>query len=154
MAASASPISAAMKPTPSSARKDTVSAAMASTSAATRRARPVDMPAKRAGSAFCPADDATGSGLKPAWRMASSAAGSAPSSVVRASVRSLRRKRRAFTPATGSRARRISDSSTAQSMVGMRNRTAPFGRSAGSVDAEVLPHTGLPQQAVAGAAGA
>jgi hypothetical protein len=62
--------------------------------------------------------------------MAASASGSTPSSVVMAMVRSPSRKRSALTPATGSSARRISDSSTAQSMVGMRNSKAPLGTSA------------------------
>ena len=138
MAPSASTISAAMKPLPSNPMKEIDSAATASTSAATRRTRPTLMPAICAGAAAACVPDAgppaafSGSGLKPALRMAASASGNAPSSVVMAMVRSPRRKRSALTPATGSRARRMSDSSTAQSMVGMRKSRAPLGTSATS----------------------
>ncbi|MCY1543669.1 hypothetical protein D9M68_794960 [compost metagenome] len=161
MAASASPISAAMNPAPSGARKETASAAMASTSAAMSRTRPLLMPAMPAGaatgcapSAGLPAASFNGSGLKPALRMASSAPGKAPSSAVMAIVRSPSRKRSPRTPATGSSARRISDSSTAQSIVGMRKSKAPLGMSAAATATAGEPQAGLPQQAVSAAAGA
>lgn len=153
MAASASPISKTMKPRPSSARKETDSAPTASTSAATRRARPaLFQPAGSMARAAPGAGAATGSGLKPALRIAARASASAAASAVIAIVRSPSRKRSAPMPATGSSARRISDSSTAQSMVGMRNSVAPLGRSAGSgadtkADTEAEPQPVWLQQA-------
>jgi hypothetical protein len=63
---------------------------------------------------------ATGSGAKPALRIATSAASTAASVPSMRRLRWARRKCRPRMPSMGSTARRISDSSTVQSMVEMR----------------------------------
>ena len=154
MAASARPISTAVNAMPSGARKEIVSAAIASSSApASRASSGVMKPTVRALPGDAAATASSGSGLKPALRMASSASGNAAPSAVIAIVRSPSRKRSPLMPRTGSSARRISDSSTAQSMVGMRKSKDPFGMSAVSAGASAAPpQAELPQQAISAAA--